>query len=204
MVSLTGVSITMIERLGVGGVGLGVFLNGLGVPGLSEVLLPLSGVAVSQGKLDLTTLVIAALAAQMLGLTAAYLIARYGGVTLVERYGKYVLISHHELAASQKAFDKHGQWLVLFGAFIPGIQGFIGYVAGLAEMNYVRFIVSALIGKIVWIGGLVYLGTILGDHITLIDRVLKQVGVLVLAVVIILAIWYVRRKSGRKGAVVEN
>ena len=204
MVSLTGVSITLIERLGVAGVGLGVFLNGLGVPGLSEVLLPLSGVGVSQGRLDLTTLVIVAFAAQMLGLTAAYLIARYGGVMVVERYGKYVLISHHELAASQKAFDKYGQWLVLVGAFIPGIQGFIGYVAGLAEMNYVRFIVSALIGKVVWIGGLIYLGTILGSHIVLIDQILRQVGVLVLAIVVILAIWYVRRKYHRKGAVVEN
>lgn len=204
MVSLSGVAITLIDHLGLGGIGLGVFLNGLGVPGLSEVLLPLGGAGVSQGKFDLVGLIAIALVAQLLGLTAAYLIARSGGVTLVERYGKYLFISHRELAASQKAFDKYGDWLVLFGAFIPGIQGFIGYVAGLAELNYVRFIVSAFIGKIIWIGGLVYLGTILGDHIDLIDRVIKQAGVLVLALVIILAIWYVRRNRQRKGAIVED
>ncbi len=60
-----------------------------------------------------------------------------------------------------------------------------------------------LVGKIVWIGGLVFLGTVLGDHLALIDRGIKQIGVVVLASVIILAVWYIRHLR-RKGPEVEN
>ncbi len=190
-----------------GAIGVAVFLNGLAVPGLSEVLLPVGGVAVVHGRISLMSLLIVAMAGQLLGLTAAYLIARYGGHRLVERYGKYVFVSSRELKAAEKVFDKYGPWFVIVGSFIPGIQGFVGYVAGLVEMNYARFLVSALLGKLVWIGGLIYLGSVLGDHVDVIDRGMKQIGVIVLAAVVGLAIWYVyRHKQGlrHKGAKVED
>jgi membrane protein DedA with SNARE-associated domain len=202
--SLTSFAITLIDRLGVGGIGIGVFLNGLGVPGLSEIFLPLGGVGVAHGSINIIGLVIVAFIAQMLGLTTAYMIARNGGVTLIERYGKFILISHRELHASQRAFDKYGMWLVVFGAFIPGVQGFIGYVAGIAEMPYRRFLVAAFLGKVVWIGGLIYLGIILGDHLYLIDRSIKQTGVVVLALLIILAIWHIYRYHRKEAAIYEN
>src|SRR6266576_2516280 len=140
-VSFSGVALSLIDKLGVAGVGLGVFLNGLGIPGLGETLLPLGGVAVRQGRMDLLVLLLVAMTAQLLGLTCSYFIARYGGVALVEKYGKYVLISGHELHKAQKGFDRFGSWLVLFGSFIPGPQSIIGYAAGLAAMGYWKFLV---------------------------------------------------------------
>jgi membrane protein DedA with SNARE-associated domain len=198
-VSASGVAGAIIDKLGAAGIGLGVFLNGLGVPGLSEVLLPLGGVAISQGRMSLPVLFVVAMVCQMAGLILAYTIARYGGIALVERYGKYILISSRELEAANRAFDKYGSWLVLFGAFIPGIQGFVGYIAGLARMNFVRFAVSVFIGKLVWVGGLLYLGSVLGDHLDLIDRSIKQIGVVILAALVLIGIWYVRRHQ-RGGA----
>src|SRR5690242_14771037 len=124
-------SVNLAHGFGLGGIGLAVFLNGLGVPGLSEVLLPLGGVAVSRGRLGLGPLLAVALVAQMLGLAAAYLLASSGGQVLLERYGRYVLVSGREIRAARRAFERYGQWLVLFGAFIPGVQGFVGYLAGL-------------------------------------------------------------------------
>ncbi len=193
----------LISSLGVGGIGLGVFLNGLGVPGLSEVLLPLGGAAVSHGRMNLVVLLLVALVSQLVGLSAAYFIAKYGGHALIVKYGKYILVSHRELAAVEKTFEKYGQWLVLFGAFIPGIQGFIGYVAGLAEMNFARFVIAALVGKLVWIGGLVYLGSVLGSHVGAILASMRQVGVLVLAAVLGVGFWYLythRQRRRDKGA----
>jgi membrane protein DedA with SNARE-associated domain len=188
----------IVDHLGVTGIGVGVFLNGIGVPGLSEVLLPLGGVAVRQGQLNLPTLFLTAMVCQVAGLSLAYAIARYGGIALVERYGKYILVSTRELDAANKAFDKYGEWMVLFGAFVPGIQGFVGYIAGFAKMNFWRFLISATIGKLVWVGGLLYLGFVLGDHLDLIDRSIKQIGVLVLAALVLIGIWYVRRHRNSK------
>src|SRR6266403_2153377 len=91
------VASNLVDRLGVFGIGIGVFLNGLSVPGLSEVLVPLGGVAVRQGRMDLASLLVVSMVMQLLGVTCAYFLARYGGIALVEKYGKYVLISPHEL-----------------------------------------------------------------------------------------------------------
>ena len=205
MMSVSGLALTAIDRMGVLGVGLGVFLNGMGVPGISEIMLPLGGVGAAQGRLSLAWLLVVAMVAQLAGVSVAYWLARTGGLELIERYGKYVLVSKRELNAAQRAFDKYGSPLVLFGAFIPGIQGFIGYIAGVARMNYGRFIAAVFVGKLVWIGGLVYLGSVVGDHLDLIDRSIKQIGVVVLAAVILLGIWYVRRhrRAGR-GDMIEG
>jgi membrane protein DedA with SNARE-associated domain len=189
--SFSGGATALASHLGVAGAAVGVLLNSLGVPGLSEVLLPLSGVAVRQGDISWGVLLVACVLAQLVGLTASYLIARYGGLALVQRYGKYVLISHRDIMAAHRLFQKHGSRLVVVGAFTPGIQGFIGYVAGLAAMNYWRFLVSAALGKLVWTGGLIYLGYALGNHLELIDRSIKQIGVVVLAGLVAAIVWYI-------------
>lgn len=205
MVSITGWAVELVSTLGLAGIAVGVFLNGMGVPGISELLLPLGGLGVSQGKMSLVWLLLVAMGAQLAGVTAAYWLARTGGLELVERYGKYILVSRRELHAAQRAFERYGAQLVLFGAFIPGIQGFIGYVAGVAEMRYRRFLLFVFLGKLVWIGGLVYVGAVLGDNLELIDRSIKQVGVIVLAALVIAGIWYVRRhRRQRAGEKLEG
>ena len=55
--TFTGLAISLIDHLGLAGIAIGVFFNGLSAPGLSEVLLPLAGVAVKQGKLNVLVLV---------------------------------------------------------------------------------------------------------------------------------------------------
>jgi membrane protein DedA with SNARE-associated domain len=196
--SFTELATGLIDQLGVWGIGLGVFLNGLGVPGISEVLLPLGGVAVKRGLMSGPALFAVAMICQLAGTALAYVIARNGGLPFIERYGKYVLISTRELDAAERAFQRYGSWLVLFGAFVPGIQGFVGYVGGIAKMNFVRFIISVAIGKVVWIGGLMALGMLLGDHLDLIDRYVKQVGMVVLAALVVAGVLYVRRHRARQ------
>lgn len=192
-ISFTDAALTLVNHLGVAGVAVGVFLNGLSIPGLGETLLPLGGVAVRQGKMNLIALLVVAMVAQLAGLSLAYVIGRFGGVALLERYGKYVFIRQHELKKMQQGFDRYGSWLVLVGAFIPGIQGLIGYAAGLAEMNYGKFLVSAFLGKTVWIGGLVAMGMVVGGNLALIDRSIKQISVVVLAGLAVLLVWYLYR-----------
>jgi membrane protein DedA with SNARE-associated domain len=201
-VGISGVAANLIQQLGLLGIGVGVFLNGLGVPGLSEVLLPLAGVAVKQGTLNLWAVFVIAMVGQMLGTTAAYIIARGGGLPLIEKYGKYVFINRRELDATEKAFNRYGGRIVILGAFIPGSQGFVGYAAGVAKMGFGWFFTSVFIGKLVWVGGLLYLGMILGDHIDLIDQGIKKAGIVVLALLVVAALWYVihRKRGTRRSA----
>ena len=188
--SVTQVATNLIEQLGLTGITIGVFLNGLGVPGISEVMLPLSGVAVREGKMSLVPLLIVAMIAQLIGVSLAYLIAKYGGIELVERYGKYILISKKELESANRALTKR-PWMIVVGGFIPGIQGFIGYVGGIADLSYRRFIASVFIGKLIWIGGLVALGYALGSQVARLDSIIRQFGIIILVLVIAAIVWYV-------------
>ena len=195
MISISSVASGLIDHLGLTGIGVGIGLNGIGVPGISEVLLPLSGVAARQGHQPLIGVLVVAFVGQLIGLSVAYVIGRYGGVALLERYGRYILISPKELHHAQKTFDRHGRPLVFAGAFIPGIQSFIGYIAGIAELGFGEFIVYASIGKVIWIGGLVGLGYELGGHTEAIDKLISRAGLLVFVVLVGAIIWYIRRQT---------
>jgi membrane protein DedA with SNARE-associated domain len=194
----SGFAAILIDRLGVIGIGIGVFFNGLGVPGLSEVLLPLGGLGIRQGHINVVAMFIVVMVCQIVGLSVAYWIARAGGLPLVERYGKYVFISHRDITSAERAFNKYGVRMIAVGAFVPGIQGFIGYAAGFAQMNYIRFILAAFIGKLVWVSCLMYLGWILGSHLEVLDRFIQQFGIFVLLIGVIVGIWYVRRHRQMK------
>jgi membrane protein DedA with SNARE-associated domain len=198
--SFTSLAISLVDHLGLLGIAIGVFFNGLSVPGLSEVLLPLAGVAVKQGRFNIVALFITVMVAQLLGVTVAYFIGRIGGLPLIEKYGKYVFISHHDLESAQKSFERYGGRLVIVGSFIPGVQGLVGYVAGIAQMNYGPFILSVFVGKMVWIGGLLTLGYVLSSHLSLIDSSIRKMGFVVLGAAVVLGIWYVRKHQRQKGA----
>jgi membrane protein DedA with SNARE-associated domain len=137
--------------------------------------------------------------AQLVGVSVAYWIAKYGGIELVERYGKYILISKKELDAANRALTKR-PWMIVVGGCIPGIQGFVGYVGGIADLSYRRFIVSVFFGKLIWIGGLVALGYALGSQVARLDAIIRQFGIIILVLVIAAVVWYVWTHRDKKEA----
>jgi membrane protein DedA with SNARE-associated domain len=204
LTSLSDIATSLINHLGLAGVGLGVGLNGLAVPGTSEILLPLAGVAIRQGHWSFFAVLSISFIAQLIGVSLAYSIGRYAGVSAIERFGKYIFVSHRDLLRAQRAFDRHGAPLVIVGSFIPGIQGFIGYVAGIAELGYGRFFLSVAVGKLIWISGLVGLGYWLGKDIGRIDQLTSRAGIFVVVFLIIVVIWYIRRQHSRLPAITKE
>ena len=87
---------------------------------------------------------------EVLGAIIAYEIGRFGGRALVDRYGKYLLLSHKDLDSSEVWFDKYGSPSVLLGRLVPVIRALISLPAGLAEMKRVRFIVLTGVGSLMW------------------------------------------------------
>ena len=92
-----------------------------------------------------------------------YLIGLKGGRVAVDRWGKYLLLTHKDLDRAEAWFDRHGDPLVLFGRFIPLLRSFVSFAAGLAEMAFAKFVVFTVIGCAVWCTGLSLLGYSLGS-----------------------------------------
>ena len=98
-------------------------------------------------------------AGSLVGAVIAYEVARSAGRTIVDRWGKWLLLTHKDLDASEVWFAKYGSWSVLIGRVLPVVRSFISVPAGLAEMKRGRFAFLTTIGSAVWVallGGLGY------------------------------------------------
>jgi len=191
----------VISTLGYGGVVLLMGIESACIPLPSEIIMPFAGYLAYTGQFTVHGAALAGAVGCIVGSIPAYYLGMYGGRPVIERWGKYVLLSRHELDLAERLFARHGQWVVLAGRLLPVIRTFIAFPAGVARMNLTKFVVYTFIGSYPWCYGLAWVGMKLGEKWNTDPRLKAAfhrfdlaVGVLgVLAVV-----WFVWHK--RKGA----
>jgi len=167
-------------------------LQTVAVPIPSEVILPFAGFLAFTGRFNIWLIALIGAIGSCAGSSIAYYIGYKGGRPLVERYGKYVLISHQDLNLAEKFFNRFGSVAVFFGQLLPIVRTFIGFVAGLAKENYKKFLLSVSVGSFIWSLVLAYIGKQLGANWgTLRDRFhnLDLLIVVVIVLGIILWVW---------------
>jgi membrane protein DedA with SNARE-associated domain len=156
--------IGLIAGLGYGGVLLLMGVESACIPVPSEVIMPFAGYLVYTGRFDLQAVALAGALGCLLGSYVAYLIGSLGGRRAFERYGRYVLISSHELAIADRFFERWGSVTVFIGRLLPVIRTFIAFPAGVARMNLWRFSLYTVIGSYLWCLALAWAGMKLGEH----------------------------------------
>ena len=100
-----------------------------------------------------------------LGSEVAYWVGAKGGRKAIEKFGRFVLMSKHELAIADRWFEKRGDIIILVARLLPVIRTFIAFPAGVARMNRVKFHVYTFIGSFPWCLGLAYVGKHLGTEL---------------------------------------
>ncbi len=133
------------------------------IPLPSEIILPFAGYLVYLGHLNLLFVATAGAIGCNLGSVVAYWIGAKGGRPLVERYGKWVLMSHHDLDRMTHFFNKYGAITVLVARLLPVVRTFIAFPAGIARMNQLRFHIYTFVGSWPWCYALAYAGMKLGE-----------------------------------------
>jgi membrane protein DedA with SNARE-associated domain len=98
-----------------------------------------------------------------IGSAIAYWIGASGGRPLVERYGKWVLMSSHDLDRMSRFFESYGSIAILIGRMLPIVQTFVAFPAGIAKMGRLRFHIYTTIGSLVWYTCLAWIGRRLGE-----------------------------------------
>jgi len=190
---LAGFIIGTISRLGYGGIVLLMAIESACIPLPSEIIMPFSGYLVSTGEMNLWLVGLAGAVGCVLGSLVAYYAGAWGGRPLVEKYGKYVLISHHDLNLADRWFQRHGDITIFVGRLLPVIRTFIAFPAGIARMDLWRFNLYTFVGSYIWSLGLAWIGMKLGEHWNTLGvyfhRFDAAIGVILLAGII----WYVRR-----------
>ncbi len=183
---------SLYERFGYIGVVIAMTIESCAIPLPSELILPFAGWSVSRGLIEPLTsspwsywaAVLAGVLGNTVGSLASYAIGAYGGRPLVERYGKYVLISAHDLELAERWFARFGEATVFFSRMLPIVRTFISVPAGIARMPLWRFTLFSILGAVPWVMLLVWGGMQLGDHWLELKQSLKGLDYLVAAAII--------------------
>src|SRR5271156_3981364 len=152
----------VISGMGYAGIVLLMGIESACIPLPSELIMPFAGYLVSTGQFTLIWAATAGAIGCNLGSILAYEIGYFGGRPLVERYGRYIFLSHRELAIADRFFERRGSIAVLIARLLPVIRTFIALPAGIARMNRLKFHVYTFVGSWPWCFALAYIGMRLG------------------------------------------
>src|SRR5207302_4878297 len=156
--------VATISTLGYSGIVLLMAIESACIPLPSEIIMPFSGYLVFTGRFNLLAVGFAGAFGCVLGSLAAYWAGMYGGRPLAERYGRYLLISRHDLDLADRWFARYGEAIVFISRLLPAIRTFIAFPAGVARMNLKKFVIYTFAGSLPWCLGLAYAGQKLGEQ----------------------------------------
>ncbi|MCP9818293.1 DedA family protein [Synechococcus sp. Cruz-9H2] len=149
-------------------IGLALLLENVIPPIPSELVMPLSGFLIQQGKLQFIPVVVAALIGTVLGAWFWYGIGRLVNEQrlehLIGRHGRLIGLKAADLALSRRWFARHGAAVVFWGRLVPGIRPFVSIPAGIELMPQRSFLFWTSAGSLLWILALVNAGLLLGDN----------------------------------------
>lgn len=192
--------VNTINSLGYLGIALLMALENLVPPIPSEVIMPLSGFAVTQGKLQFTYVVLAGTIGSVLGATPWYFLGKLWGLKrtreIADRYGKWLTLSGEDVHKAKIWFDSKGYMATAIGRLVPGIRTYISLPAGISKMPFSPFLIYSTAGSIIWVSFLTYAGYILGENYQRIGTYLKPLSTFVLILIVVISIyWIVKRRA---------
>jgi membrane protein DedA with SNARE-associated domain len=197
-----------MDGLGYFGIGLLMFLENLFPPIPSELIMPLAGFTVSQGKMTFVGAIAAGVIGTMLGAIPWYYMGLLLGEArlqkLVDQYGKWLGMSGQDILKSKQWFDRHGNKAVFFCRLVPGVRTLISVPAGISAMPVIPFVLYSTLGTTLWVCLLTYAGFLLGKNYDLVEQYLGPVSKIVLGLLLVAFVvwvarrWYLQKQSQEK------
>jgi len=198
-----------------GGVIIAMAIESACIPLPSELIMPFAGFLAVQGatqtfyvfggeQLSIFWLGMLGACGCLLGSWLAYFVGLYGGRPFLEKYGKFILFSHHDMDVADGFFKKYGEVTIFSSRLMPVVRTFISLPAGISKMNFWRFTFYSVIGSVPWCWALAWIGWKLGKHATDIivwketmkhslGKWLHAIDALVLVLIILAIAWYIKR-----------
>ncbi len=189
----TDLILDWISTFGYSGIVLLMTIESACVPVPSEIVMPFAGYLVYEGSTGMT-LVGVGLAGAVgctFGSIIAYVVGMYAGRPLILRYGRYILITPKHLDMAERWFQKYGDWAAFLSRLMPIVRTFISLPAGIARMDFKKFVILSFLGSVPWTFMLAYVGYVLGPSWEDIMGIFHGLDILIVAVAVALVAWYV-------------
>ena len=140
-------------------------LEDFGVPAPGETVLIVGAIYAGAGKMNLILVALLGFAGAVVGDNIGYLIGRLGGRRLVDKVGRYVLLTPERIDKAERFFTRYGGGVIVVARFVEGLRQANGIIAGLTGMAWPRFLAYNALGAALWVGTWVSVGDLAGSHI---------------------------------------
>jgi membrane protein DedA with SNARE-associated domain len=168
------------------------------IPLPSEIIMPLAGwMLISDKGLGPEYLVLAGFCGavgNVIGSLIAYEVGAWGGRPFLYRWGKYILITHHDIERADRWFDKYGDRITFLSRLLPVVRTFISFPAGIAKMKIWKFVLYCFLGAFFWSIGLAYGGYVLGQHWDKIREAIRPFDYPIVAIFLLLVAFFIWRR----------
>jgi membrane protein DedA with SNARE-associated domain len=168
------------------------------IPFPSEIIMPLAGwILIKERGLGAEWLLLAGFYGALgntIGSLVAYYAGAWGGRPLIQKYGRYVLVTPRELDMADRWFQRHGELAVLVSRMLPVVRTFISVPAGVSRMNVWRFTGLTFVGSFPWSLGLAWGGFVLGENWERLSDYFRPVAIPIAVAILILVAYYFFRR----------
>ncbi|MCI4046007.1 DedA family protein [Streptomyces sp. TRM75563] len=197
---IAGWAAGLVEAFGGPGAGAAIALENVFPPLPSEIILPLTGFAASQGVLSIASALFWTTLGSVVGAVVLYGVgAVFGRQRMHAWWAKLPLVKSSDLLRTEAWFARHGTKAVLLGRMVPVFRSLISVPAGVERMPMPVFVALTATGSLVWNTVLVMAGYWLGDRWDVVGAYVGVVSKAVLALTVVALIGYVAlRVRGRK------
>ncbi|HLB25811.1 MAG TPA: DedA family protein [Nitrospirota bacterium] len=168
------------------------------IPLPSEIIMPFSGYLVHTGQFSLVGTGLAGAFGCVVGSVAAYYAGVYGGRPFMEKYGRYVLVTSKELDTADRWFARYGDAAIFISRLLPVVRTFISLPAGIARMNFPKFVIYTFLGSFPWCLGLAWVGMKLGENWNTLGKYFHKFDVVIGAFIVVGVAWFLWRHWPRK------
>lgn len=186
-----------LEEYGLWAVTICIFLESFGGLVPAQTLLIAASLMSAEGKIPVVSLFVCAWVAAVAGDNVGYVIGRFGGRQLIEKYGSKIFITPQRLSYVEDFFYRHGGIIVVLARFIDVLRQLNGVAAGTSGMGWWKFLFFNIIGAFlwvsVWVTGSYYFGKDLHSHYALLKQAEPLIIVVALGVFVGLLFFGYRR-----------
>ncbi len=183
----------MVDVLNYWGIVIAMAIESSCIPLPSELIMPYGGFLVHEGKFSLFGIALAGAFGNLIGSIFTYWIGLKGGRPLLEKYGKYVLISRHDMDLADKFFAKYGDFASFISRLMPVVRTFISLPAGIARTPFIKFCIYTFLGSFIWCGALGWVGIEGGKRLPMLKALLHKFDAAIVVLIVLGIVWYVRR-----------
>ena len=199
----------LLSQLNYGTIFFLMLLESTVIPVPSELVVAPAAYHAAAGNLNIWLVILFSTLGADVGATINYLAGWYLGRPIIykfanSKWGRACLLNQEKIEKSERYFDKHGMIATITGRLLPGIRHLISIPAGLAKMNYWKFLLYTTLGAGAWHSILAFLGHYMHSFVPenqLHNKILEygeyiKIGLIVLVIIACIYFivkWYIRK-----------